>query len=285
MKTTNSIAILTIFLIAGSGCALRKPPGPTPVSPSPTTAASLIREVQERGNTVKRLDAVLAGKVEGAPAGGRIFGSLQLEDATDGLALRLQAYTITGMPVIEVIARGPRFEMFSPLEQRTYFNFIGLTGGGTADQFPLSLFNETSLPVGLLLEQFGLFWGRGIAAAELAETPEGFILYERAGDELVRETLWSRPHLRLVRVKLFQEGTLYGGMECGNFGPALLPESLELFQGEMRVRLEISRVRINEEVEGPSIEFRPPAAGRAILLTPPLPEVGTTTAGGIDAGN
>lgn len=285
MEKPNPIVLMALFVLIGSGCALRKPP--EPVSPVfiPVTAADLIREVQARGQAVRRLDAVMEGKIDGLPGGGRLFGTLQLEDAVDGLALRLQAYTITGMPVMELIARGPRFEMFSPLEQRTYFNFLGLAGGNTADQFPLSLFNETTLPVGLLLEQFGLFWGRGIEAAEMAETPEGFILYERAGEVLVRETLWSRPGLRLLRVKLFQEGNLYGGMDCGTYnGAGLLPEEFELFQGQMRVRLEISRVRTNERVEGPPIEFRPPAAGRAILLTPPLPEVGPTTAGETGAG-
>jgi len=272
MKPRTLIAALAVVLLAG--CAAWKKNPEAPPAPVAVSAAGLLAEVRARGEEVRRYDAVVEAELDGAPGGGRLFGGIQIEDAgAEGLALRLQAYTLTGLPVMELVARGPRFELFSPLEQRTYLNFTGAPGAAAADDFPLALFNETTLPVGLLLEQFGLFWGRGIGAAEMATTPEGYILYERAGGELVRETEWTR-ELRLVRVKLFSEGNLYGGMECAEYkgsGPAsILPSRIELFQGELRLELRLSRVRTNQEVSGPPIGFRPPAAGRVIVLTPPL---------------
>jgi hypothetical protein len=267
------------LLLLTAGCAIRKEqPAVAPLA-APADAPQLLAQVRERARAVRRMDAVIEATMAGAPHGGRFFGSLQVEDgATESLAVRIQTYTLTGMPVLELIARGARAEVISPLERLTYLNFAGLAEGRSVDEFPLSLFNETAVPLELLLQQFHLLYGLGIDPRFrylLTETPDSFLVGEWDGETQRREITYRRRDLQLLAVKVYQGGSVYGGMECRDYDgqglKAFIPSTIAFYQGELKLTFSLSGVRTNEEVTSPAVEFRPPGPGRLVLLTPPVP--------------
>lgn len=275
-----SVALTGLLVVCLWGC--EKKPVALEVAPARVSdAASLFERVRKNVSGVDRMDAALEVRIQGTPVPyrGRFYGTASMESNDDEFALRLQIYTVLGVPVLEAIAKGSRVEVFSPLDHTVFVNFTEIISDKSPEEFPLSSFDEVALPLSLIKDQIQLIWGLGLSdryGYEFSDTGESFVISERDGDYLLREMEYSKSDLHLERVRMYQGGIMVGGMECGEYGQddassGFFPRSVLLHQNRIRVTLKFSKFRVNREIKGPKIEFRDPDQERLILLTPPVP--------------
>ncbi len=276
-------ALLLIFFSgATTSCPLLKKQEPEKKvsEPPPLDGRSLVRKVRERNSSLHRLDAKLKADLSGgsAPYRGRFYGTLLMERGnTKGVDLLLQVYNMAGVPVLELISQGPRVEVFSPLDNTVFVNFTEMASGDEMDEFPLSSFNEVSLPLDMLVEQIGLIMGKGFSfdcRYQLTEHDDYYRLTEWDGDTRRREMEFSRSFV-LREVSSYRGGVLLGKMKCSEHvsgpGSSRVPSTVLLSQNDMELKLHLSKLRFNSEVKGEDISFRDPQDSRVILLTPPVP--------------
>lgn len=272
------LAVLAV-LAAGASCPRRPPLEPPPL---PMDASSLVSRLEARGLEVERMEAALEARLSGMghPYRGTFYGSLVMERAAGRLKIWLQVYSLTGLPALELISDGPRVQVFSPLDNVMFMNFTELFSGREYEEFPFASLSEVSLPLSLILEQIGLIMDAGLGAAAdytLSEASGELTLTEWEGGALRREITYQGPELLLKEVKVYQSGLLAGRMECsdheGGYGPGgWIPRRVVLHEGEIRIGLKLSRLRLNREVSADEISFRQPSPRqRLILLTPPSP--------------
>ncbi len=267
-----------IFALALGGCPKR--PDVTAVVPSRVADAdSLIAKIRRDGSGLQRMDASVKIKLSGTPMPfrGNFYGSLRVDKEMEQLALWFQVYNMPGVPIMEIITRGDRVEVFSPLERTVYVNFSEFAEAGKVEEFPLSAFGEVFIPLDHIVKQIELLWGLGIDEAfryEFVASDDIYILSEWDGTVLRREMEYSKKGALLTRVKVYQGGILAGGMECsghsGGGAAGFLPGEITLYQGDVQVKLSLSKLRSNLEVTGQPIRFRPPENNRVVLLTPPV---------------
>ncbi|MFO8056302.1 MAG: hypothetical protein R6V10_03305 [bacterium] len=283
-KAANKVSCLLILvLLAGLvfGCPLKKEPEETAAEPPPLDGESLVKKAEEEGSALKHLDAKLKATLKGgsAPYQGRFFGSILMERGdTEGVNLLLQVYNMAGVPVLELVSKGRRVQVFSPLNDTVFVNFTRFASGDKMDEFPSSSFSEVSLPLEVLIEQIGLIMGKGFSQDyryKLTERDDYYQLTEWDGDVRRREIEYNRPGLSLRRVRSYRGGILLGSMKCSKHvngpGPLQVPSRVVLSQDEMELTLELSKLRFNKEVKGENVSFRDPQDARVILLTPPVP--------------
>lgn len=266
------------------GCP-KKPVGTNPPVTAPaaiTDVPSLLAEVRQRGSAANRLDAALEIQVEGLPTPyrGKFYGTIRIDrKGPEELGLWLQTYSLLGLPVLEFISRGERMEVFLPLEHTVLMNFPELLPGGSVEEFPLSSMSDVTLPLSLISEQIKLIFGQGFEPRyryQFTETAISFMIREWSGDQMRREIEYAKPDLHLMRVRIYQEGNVIGGMDGRENSPgpgpeSLLPRRIIIYQGEARATFKFDQVRANDQVTGPEVAFRPPSPDhRVILLTPPV---------------
>lgn len=275
------VPALAAALILAPAC-VKKPLAPPAEAPAVTDAESLIQAVSRRAGAVERLDAVLEMRLqgEGAPYRGRYFGTVRIESRPGkDFAVRLQAYTVVGVPVLEVTVKGGHLVVFSPLENAVYLNFRDPAAGPDPEEFPLSSFEQVALPVGLLVEQMELLFGRGFSDRrryDLAPAASSHLLSEWSNGVLRREIEYSGQNLFLTRVRVYRGGVLVGAMECEGHDPqdpvaGFIPRKLVLARDDLTVTLKLSNLAINRQASDVDIELKLPRAQRYVLLTPPVP--------------
>ncbi len=287
IKNTNSASGYVLFIallvtaVLVSGCPLRDEPEKVVTEPPPLDGPSLVEEIKARTSGLQRLDAGIKAGLSGgnAPYRGRFFGTILVEGRQKkGVDLMLQVYNMAGVPVLEIISQGPRVQVFSPLDNSVFVNFAEFASGDKMDEFPLSSFNEVAMPLETLTEQIGLIMGKGFSddyRYKLTEHDEYYRLTEWDGDIRRREMEFSRSGFALLEVRSYRGGILLGSMKCSEHvagpGKSRVPSRLVLFQDDMKLKLDLSKLRFNSDAKGGEISFRDPGDARVILLTPPVP--------------
>jgi hypothetical protein len=278
-KQAGMVALFFALAVGMGGCPKPKPKLDRPVKE--TDPGRFLNLVRERAGAVERMDARLEVELSAgeSPFQGRFLGSFQMERQGSELALLLQAYTLLGAPALEVIVKGERLEVYAPLNDTMFFNFTELMGGRSWEDVPLSTFSRAVVPVDLIRRQIALVFGEGFLAAahyDLKFEGDRYLISEFEGDRLSREFTYGAIGPSLLGVKLYEEGRLLGTMSCSHHldspaEAAFIPGQIELMQGDVRVTLVLSRVRLNQHARSGVIAFRSPRDEKLILLTPPAP--------------
>jgi len=287
MKKTNSawgqifFIALIVTAVLVSGCPLRDEPEKVVSGPPPLDGPSLVEEIKDRNSQLHRLDARIKAALSGGNATyrGRFFGTILIEGREEkGVDMMLQVYNLAGVPVLEIVSQGPRVQVFSPLDNSVFVNFAELASGDKMDEFPLSSFNEVAMPLETLTEQIGLIMGTGFSddyRYKLTEHDDYYRLTEWDGDIRRREMEFSRSGFALQEVRSYRGGILLGTMKCSEHfagpGKSRVPSRVVLFQDDMKLKLDFSKLRFNSDAKGGEISFRAPGDARVILLTPPVP--------------
>jgi len=278
---TVFISVTALSVLISLGCV--KKPVPLPEKPTAITSASeLMLRVRETAFAVSRMDSSLNLSLAGVGAGyrGRFSGSLQMERRDgDQLAFLIQVYSIVGAPVLEVTSIGDRLEVYSPLDRTLFFNFTELLPDDSAEEFPISSFNEIALPLELLRDQIKVIWGTGFredCRYEFADTGETYLLTEWSGEVLKREFEYSKSGPRLLGVKVYSGAAVAGGMEFSDHGApgtrdGFIPRHMALYSEGGRMDLKLDQLRIDDEASPGEVSFKVQPHSRLILLTPPVP--------------
>ncbi len=279
MRTLQAFAGVGIALCLLCSCA-KKPPL-EPGHPGPfQDAASLFDWIRQRSAPAARVESSVQARLRGAsaPYQGRFYGSMVMERfGEDSLAMLLQAYNAGGLPVLELITRGERLQVYSPMSSTVYANFSDVFGKMETSEFPLTSFEDVYLPVELVVEQLKLFWGLGLSDRyryELSALDDRYLVSEWQGDVLQREMIFSVPGPLLQEVKVYLGGTHTGGMSCADYplGEAgFIPREITFCRGDVILDLSLSRIRIKTKPGKNPVEFRLPETERHVILTPPVP--------------
>jgi len=277
IEALGAVLLAVLF----SGC----PQKPVLVpAPDISGAGDLIEAVRARGSGLDRLDASLEVRLLGPPPpwGGRFFGSLRVDRAgPEELAVRLQAYTISGLPVLEVTTVAERVLVYSPMTRSAYFNFTEIQPGGPGvERLSASSYQEIALPVEMITDQLKLLWGMSFPKDrryELYEAGPDYVLTqwsdEESGAMIERELIYSKDGLNLASASIYTSGILSATMRCDGYKgePAFIPGRIELEREAVTLELKLSRLQVNSEVVGPEVTFELPDTENYVLLTPPVP--------------
>jgi hypothetical protein len=274
--------VAVVLALGLAGCPQPKPKvGPDKPGKVETDPGRLMAAVKARSEGVSRMDARLEIDLAGVegPFQGRLFGTMQLVRQDPQVSLSIQAYTLFGLPVMELVSIGERIEVYSPLQNTIYLNFRELAAGGKVEEMPLTAFGEAALPVDLVRDQIKLVYGLGFSDRyryELKSDDDDYILSEWEGDNLRREIKYSLTSLDLKGVKVFRQGAVYGGLACSDHFASpreagFIPSRMVINKEAMRLKFSLSNLRINGEAKDNKIVFRKPGDERLFLLTPPVP--------------
>lgn len=271
------LGTLAVVAVLGAGCPKTEGSVFSWGKTSPKTREFIAR-VQRRTESVYRLDAAMEANLSNpnSQLQGKYYGSLQLDRRGDKVAYWIQAYNVINAPVLEIIADRELVEIFSPLTNTLYVNFTDFINGSPSQSMPMSLFCRMTIPVDLLGQQIELMLGQGFAANRfysMKEEGARVCLVERKGLLLTRKIYYSSDGL-LLEVLDYDKGAPAGRMIFSNHvgggdgAYSFLPQQIDLDAGNNHLTMNLSDVRINQEVRAPVIAFRPPTSESIVLLTP-----------------
>ncbi|OGP58003.1 MAG: hypothetical protein A2V67_11040 [Deltaproteobacteria bacterium RBG_13_61_14] len=247
------------------------------IPPEELSAERVVDYLSRRGGTLEALEARVElqsfGLSQPAP---KLVGGLRILRQEDELHLEVQAYLPLGAPAFDLIAQGPRYQLFLPSEKRYYANSPDLFFGRVPAEVVTEETATYGFPTELFYDQLGLIFGQlPLSGAEyqLVQTREQLILEEYREGALLR------------RIFLDPRSLYFQGLEAGEarveFSPgprrrpdafAWIPRQITLLQQGVGFQLTLSQLQVNPPAR-PAILFREPGDFKLYLIEPkpPLP--------------
>jgi len=264
------VAVLWGLSLLLTDCAPRRVAPVIP--PEELTAERVVDYLSRRGETLEALEARVElesfGLSQPAP---KLVGGLRILRQEDELHLEVQAYLPLGAPAFDLIAQGPRYQLFLPSEKRYYANSPDLFFGRVPAEVVTEETATYGFPAELFYDQLGLIFGSlPLSGAEyqLVQTREQLILEE------------SREGALLRRIFLDPRNLYLQGLESGEarveFSPgprrrpdafAWIPRQITLLQQGVGFQLTLSQLQVNPPVR-PAIQFREPGNFQLYLIEP-----------------
>jgi hypothetical protein len=279
-------ALIVILALAGTGCPKNnkwweKPKGPEKPGKVETDPARFIAAVKARAAAVTRMDAKMEIDLEGVegPFKGKFLGAIELQRLNDTVSMSIQAYTLIGLPALEMVSIGDRLQVYSPLQNIMYMNFEDLMNGNSAEELPLQDLMDVSGPLDLIRDEVKLVLGLGFSDRyryQLQSDGTQYTLIEFDGPEIRRQMTYSLSGPDLIGVRVYNEDGLYGSLICSDRFSSppearFVPSKMEIAREEMRVGLALSHLRVNGNAAADKISFRKPKDEQLYLLTPAVP--------------
>jgi hypothetical protein len=274
--------LMALVAVGGTGCPKPKPPvGPGKPGKLETDAGRFMAQVKARAAGLTRMDARLEIDLQGVegPFKGKYVGSFQFQRLENQVSLSVQAYTLIGLPALEMVSIGDRLEVYSPLQNILYYNFTDLMKGDSVEELPLDDLVTTTAPVDLIRDQVKLVCGMGFSDRyryTLQSESDHYVLIEFEGDEIRRQMTYSVTGPDLLEVRVYNAEGLYGSLSCADRFTTpkeamFLPSRMMIEREPMKVTLTLSHLRVNGDAASDKIAFRRPKDEQLYLLTPAVP--------------